>query len=121
MLIPALVKRAGRLPWNAGAGEVQPKLAGTSRADAARLADAACWAGVAWLADGWRALAEPDAARAASPRVAAQAAAGMTRPVLEMFIVLPSFVRRRDQGGAMTGPGRLRAHGRARGRRLLRI
>jgi hypothetical protein len=86
MLIPALLKCAGMLPWKAGGGEVQPKLRGTCPADAAR------------LAPGWLALAEADVAKAASPRVAAQAAAAVTCPVLEMFIGLPSFAQRRHQG-----------------------
>jgi len=77
MLMPALLKRAGTLPWKAGAGEVQVKAWTVRPAD------------VAWLAVGWLAVADADAAKAASPRVAAQAAAAVTRPVLEMFIVLP--------------------------------
>jgi len=86
-LMPALLKCAGRVIGGAaGAGEVQVKAAGVRPAD------------VAWLALGWLALADADAAKAASPRVAAQAAAAATRPVLEIFIVLPFSVRLRHEG-----------------------
>ena len=44
MLIPALLKCAGMLPWKAGGGEAQPKLRGTWPADAARLANQAALA-----------------------------------------------------------------------------